>query len=71
MEGYPVPREGDGVLYALYGDPQELEGGGAPILADCGYEESISSTKRAETRAGEHDCREKMDCECALVLMHV
>jgi hypothetical protein len=30
MEGYPVQREGDGVLYALYGDPQELERGGHP-----------------------------------------
>ena len=30
MERYPVPREGDGVLYALYGDPRELERGGHP-----------------------------------------
>lgn len=30
MEKFPVPVDGDGVLYALYGDPRELERGGHP-----------------------------------------
>ena len=30
MEKCPIPRDGDGLLYALYGDPRELERGGHP-----------------------------------------
>jgi len=30
MEQFPITRDGDGLLYALYGDPQELERGGHP-----------------------------------------
>ena len=30
MEQFPITRDGDGLLYALYGDPQELERGGYP-----------------------------------------